>query len=80
MLRRVLQRRTEPEAKLYLKLLEERETGAENGAARPAEERKANPSAVLRKMKTTSGGALSMSARRCRAAASRSGARARERA
>ena len=43
-----------------LKLLEERETGAENGAARPAEERKANPSAVLRKMKTTSGGALSM--------------------
>ena len=59
-LRRVLQRRTEPEAKLYLKLLEERETGAENGAARPAEERKANPSAVLRKMKTTSGGALSM--------------------
>ena len=59
-LRRVLQRRTESEAKLYLKLLEERETGAENGAARPAEERKANPSAVLRKMKTTSGGALSM--------------------
>ena len=59
-LRRVLQRRTEPEAKLYLKLLEERETGAENGAARPADERKANPSAVLRKMKTTSGGALSM--------------------
>ena len=55
-----LQRRTEPEAKLYLKLLEERETGAENGAARPAAERQAHPRAVLRKMKTTSGGALSM--------------------